>query len=81
MLEESSETPIIPDIQAYKNLVKNGRFYEALEDHFKNELGLEFDDRKAIKAAVFTVLFTANKFLGQEEAKPKRLFKQLFPNV
>lgn len=44
-------------------------------------MALEYVDRKAIKEAVFTVLFTSNHFLGQEEAKPKKLFKQLFPIV
>jgi hypothetical protein len=30
---------------------------------------------------VFSVLFSSNKFIGQDEAKPKRLFKRLFPSV
>ncbi len=81
MLEESSETPIIPDIQLFRDLVKNGELYEYLEDKFGEELGLSFPDRKAIKEVVFTVLFTSNRFIGQEEAKPKRLFKKLFPSV
>ena len=34
-----------------------------------------------MKTAVFQVLFTDNRFLGQEDAKPKKLFKQMFPYV
>ena len=81
MLEESSETPIIPDIQLFQDLVKNGQLYEYLEEKFSEELELSFPDRKAIKEVVFTVLFTSNRFIGQDEAKPKRLFKKLFPTV
>ncbi len=36
---------------------------------------------RTIEQAVFTILFTGNQFIGQEEAKPKKLFRELFPTV
>lgn len=71
----------IEDVKQYVKLVEKGWLYEHLEEAFKKELGLTFADRKDIKAAVFQVLFTDNRFIGQKEAAPKRLFKSLFPHV
>jgi hypothetical protein len=34
-----------------------------------------------VKIAVFQVLFTDNRFIGQADAAPKRAFKNLFPSV
>ena len=47
--------------------------------NFQLQKGLNFVDRKDVKKAVFQVLFTDNRFIAQETAKPKRIFKELFP--
>jgi len=80
-LQESPQLAEQPDVKLFLELVENGRFYEHLEEAFKAEWGSELGTRKAVKGAVFLVLFTDNRFLGQDEAKGKRLFKKLFPNV
>jgi hypothetical protein len=69
------------DLQRYKTLVEQGLFYEYLLEEIGKELGIGYSDRKKVKAAVFQVLFTDNRFLGQKEAKPKKVFKSLFPSV
>jgi len=61
-------------------VVKRG-FYEFLEEVVTKELGETYRSRKEIKSAVFQVLFTDNRFTGQEEAKPKKIFKKYFPDV
>jgi hypothetical protein len=37
--------------------------------------------RKQMKASMFQVLFTDNRFIGQADAKYKRIFKRHFPDV
>ncbi len=69
------------DLQRYIDLVTQGTFYEYLADVMVTELGTEYSSRKQVKAAVFQVLFTDNRFLAQEDAAPKRLFKDRFPSV
>ncbi len=69
------------DVKLYTSLVEKGLLYEHLAEAFKTELGLAFSNRKNIKAAIFQLLFTDNRFIGQKEAAPKRIFKRLFPNV
>ena len=81
MLQKPLQLADQPDVKLFLELVEKGQLYEYLEGAFKKVLGANFADRKAIKAAVFQVLFTDNRFIGQEEAAPKKLFKNIFPNV
>lgn len=73
--------PINKDVAKFVGFVTKGRFYEELAEAIKEETGEEIVDRKTLKAVVFLVLFTDNRFLGQEKAEPKRIFKKLFPNM
>jgi len=67
---------------SFNNINKNNcTLYEFLEQQFSQRLGETFANRKEVKTAVFQVLFTDNRFLGQEDAKPKKMFKEMFPNV
>lgn len=81
MLGEVAEHLINKEFQHYINLVVNGGLYEYLETQFLIKLGIELKNRKDVKVAVFQVLFTDNRYIGQDEAKPKKLFQQLFPEV
>jgi hypothetical protein len=81
MIIKSSQLNEKEDVKLYIDLVEKGQLYEYMEAAFKAELGITFMNRKNIKATMFQVLFTDNRFIGQQEAAPKRLFKQLFPNV
>jgi len=69
------------DTKHYVNLVKQGKLYEFLQDAFSKRLGIQKHSRKEVKASVFQVLFTDNRFIGQKEAAPKKVFKDIFPNV
>lgn len=69
------------DIKTYVNLVKQGQLYEFLQEAFSKELGIKRHDRTEVKKSVFQVLFTDNRFIWQNEAAPKRVFRELFPNV
>ena len=65
------------DIETYVSLCETGKLYEYLKD----ELNLSDNSRNDVKAAVFQILFTDNRFIGQVNAEPKRAFKRLFPSV
>lgn len=81
MLAQTAAMQPNSDLQRFITLVQQGKFYEYLEEQIGKELGIEYTDRKKVKESVFQVLFTDNRFLGQEDAKPKRIFKNLFPTV
>lgn len=69
------------DLQRFIDLVTQGAFYEYLSEMMAAELGTAYATRKQVKVAVFQVLFTDNRYLGQADAAPKRVFKDLFPSV
>ncbi len=71
------------DIRLYAELASSGMFYERLEAEFRFKNGLTFPNRGALKQMVFIVLFSDNRYIGQNEegAALKRLFRDLFPNV
>lgn len=69
------------DIKRYKDLVVAGQLYEYLEAQFKRELDLPTIDRTTAKIALLQAFFSDNRFIGTEEAAPKRCFSQLFPSV
>lgn len=77
MLCKKAESRTDSDVHRFKELVLNGEFYT----YMASKLGIDVNERKQIKSIVFQVLFTDNRFIGQEEAAPKRVFKQLFPTV
>lgn len=81
MLGDYGVSPMNKEFKGFIDLVKNGTLYEFLENVFKRELGETFSSRREVKQAVFQVLYTDNRFLGQEDAKPKKLFKEIFPDV
>tara|TARA_R110002167_G_scaffold88_3_gene602 strand:+ start:113 stop:613 length:501 start_codon:yes stop_codon:yes gene_type:complete len=62
-------------------LVVNGQLYDFLEKEFGKNLGVRYGNRQEVKAAVFQVLFTDNRFIGQKEAAPKKMFQGLFADV
>ena len=81
MCLKSVNMPINKDVSSFVDSVSKGNFYELLSEMIKQEMNLSITDRKELKAIVFLVLFTDNKFIGQDDAAPKRIFKELFPNM
>jgi len=81
MLCKNDKTRTGSDLHKYIELVKDGVFYEYIEHEILKGTVKCDNERKKVKAAVFQVLFTDNRYIGQEEAKPKRLFKKHFPTV
>ncbi|WP_298367580.1 hypothetical protein [uncultured Lutibacter sp.] len=81
MLGDIDKALMNNEFSQYIDLVVSGTLYEFLEQQFSQRLGETFANRKEVKTAVFQVLFTDNRFLGQEDAKPKKVFKKIFPHV
>jgi hypothetical protein len=78
---ESADLDKNNDIHRYLDLVQFGNFYENMGLELSKKFRRQFNDRKIIKEIVFQVLFTDNRFIGQREAEPKRMFKSIFPTV
>ncbi len=81
MLLDIKQTLLNIGFDSYIESVKNGLFYDDLQQRFATELGVQLSDRKEVKQSVFQVLFTPNQFYGQKQASHKRLFAQLYPEV
>ena len=85
MLGETMETLMNKGLNEDKNrfvdLVVAGQLYEYLEMQFKHKLGLLNVDRATAKIAVLQAFFSDNRFIGTEDAKPKKCFRDLFPSV
>lgn len=77
MLEDLNQNIDNQLFNKYLEIIQDGTFYEFIA--VKGNLPL--DDRKKLKAVVFTALFTDNRFIGQKDAESKRLFKEMFPAV
>lgn len=80
MLGEILESIENKGFEEFVKLASSGKFYDYLAQKFTAK-GFNYYNRKSVKQAVFLLLFTSNRFIGQEEAKPKRIFKELFPEV
>ncbi len=80
MLGDIESPDVTEDIIEFVDLACQGRLYEVLQEKFK-KIGFEFSTRNDVKKAIFQVLFTSNQFIGQPDAKPKKLFSEIFPHV
>lgn len=69
------------EFQRFRDLTSKGLLYEYIETEVNSRTGKVFPNRKALKEVIFLVMFTDNHFIGQPEAEPKRIFRDLFPNI
>ncbi len=81
MMGKNELSPAAVELQRYLDLTANGMLYEYIENEVSTRLGMVFPTRKKLKEVVFMVLFTDNRFIGQEDAKPKKIFRELFPYI
>jgi hypothetical protein len=78
MLVKNSKTQYSKGFQRYKSLVLSGDFYRRIS---KIIAGGEPFDKAQMKTMMFMVFFSSNRFIGQPQAKYKKLFRQHFPEV
>lgn len=64
----------------YRNKTSQGQIYEHIRDLSNARFNLSLD-RGHIKTMFYIVLFSKNGFYNQPEARLKRLFSELYPNV
>ena len=81
MFPEMDVSTEITSGYSYKELCEKGELYEYLEraalPSFTSSNTLS---RQEVKGIVFMMMFTSNQFIGQDAAKPKRIFRDTFPN-
>jgi len=81
MLVNNPQYSEYEDVKLYCKLVSVGKIYDYVGDECR-KAGLDVPtERSALKVAVFQALYSANQFQGQEDAKPKQIFRKTFPNV
>jgi len=73
--EESEE------LQKFTLLVEQGKLYTYIQNEIFAKTGIFYDDMAEIKLIVLLAFFTSNHFIGQDGAKLKRIFKEVFPFV
>jgi hypothetical protein len=78
MLVESLKKLTDKGFGEYENYVNSGEFYKRLADAVYPSIPF---DKQNMKTMIFAILFSNNRFMGQEGAKTKRDFKEHFPNV
>jgi hypothetical protein len=62
-------------------LVLSGKIYDYFERLLREELGVTYPSRRALKEEFFRIIYSSNRFLGQPGAEPKRLFQKHFPGI
>ena len=67
------------EFQQYQELTVEGRLYQYIQSEVLARSGKLIPLGKPLKEVMFTVMFTANNYIGQPEAEPKRIFRSLFP--
>ena len=79
--QESHDRQGIDDIQIYRDKVAQGTLYEYMAKEIKSRMGITVKNRKKLKEIMFLVMFSDNRFIGQADAMPKRIFREIFPTV
>ena len=82
MLVKSLQCIDAQDIDAFCRVVQDGDLYEHIEREIEQRTGAPLlGGRKAVKTAMFQAFFSDNRFIGQPDAAPKRIFREVFPSV
>ena len=79
ILSESLQRIDSQEIERYKNLVLSGRIYDYFEQALKEELGITFPTRKALKREFFRVLYSSNGILGPTSSSTKEGISKTLP--
>ena len=77
----SKDSTGFADVKTFREKVLAGTLYEYIAEELTNRHVAVFKTRNQLKAMIFMVMFSDNRFIGQKDAEPKRIFRELFPNV
>lgn len=69
------------ELKFFSELTGKGQLYGYLKQEIEKRTGEEFKEKADVKLSVLLAFFTSNHFIGQKEAKQKRVFKEIFPTV
>jgi hypothetical protein len=80
MLVESLQGPNKEELTLFERLVTTGELYEYFAMKLTTVLGRNYTREEAKKQLLIN-FFSANQFIGQIAAAPKKVFRDLFPNI
>lgn len=69
------------ELRKFTELVEQGKLYTYIQNEIFEKTGIFYADMAEIKLIVLLAFFTSNHFIGQDGAKLKRIFKEVFPFV
>ena len=69
------------DVYYFKQSVTQGTFYKDMEKRILDNKDSEPVTNEFVKESMFTVLFTANQYIGAPDAAAKRKFREIYPHV
>ena len=80
MWENFANTQYQHGFERFSRIVENG-FYEYMKELLSSRLGEAYNAKEKVKETMFLVLFSKNGFFYTNEAAPKRVFAEEFPEV
>jgi hypothetical protein len=81
ILAESLQQLDSQEVERFKNLVLTGSINDYFEQILREELGITYPSRRALKEEFFRIIYSSNRFFGQPGAGPKRVFQKHFPGI
>ncbi len=81
MLVNRNAMPTNTIFDEYIRIVESGDLYPYFKREYESITVISISSRKSLKEMIFMVLYSDNRFFGQNEAQPKRIFKKMFPEV
>lgn len=78
MLVKTLENIDKEEVIKYFEIVDSGNFYKKISESIFPD---RIFDKKSMKKLIFTVFFSKNRFIGQKEAKDKKIFSIKLPAI
>ncbi len=78
MLVETLQLSDSERVNEYIAMVNSGEFYKEISDLLFPNMAF---NKKSMKQLIFTIFFSSNRFIGQPEAKDKKVFSKILPDI
>lgn len=79
--ESNEDSTLGKELVEYRKWVADGKFYHEFRRKVESVSQRSLSSISDVKIMFFLVLFTDNRYIGQDEAAPKRAFRDCFPEL